>query len=154
MPIEHAQTLRSFSQTTTPTPSQLLHTMVLQRRITTTGTTATLSRRQSTASFLPALADNDEQQHPSYVYHNLVAGVCSGTATSIVCAPLDLLRTRMQVLGELQQQQSSTRSTTSTPRAVFTLMRHMWQTEGMAGYFRGLHATLWTVPAFWGVYCT
>lgn len=84
--------------------------------------------------------------HQQTFYHNLFAGVCSGTATSIVCAPLDLLRTRMQVLGDLA-------SASSTPRAAWAMIRHMWQTEGVAGYFRGLNATLWTVPAFWGVYC-
>lgn len=76
---------------------------------------------------------------------HLAAGVGSGALSSIVCAPLDVLRTRLQV------QEGGKGS--PLQRASF-LLREMGRHEGYRGFFRGLGATLVTVPAFWGVYCT
>jgi solute carrier family 25 folate transporter 32 len=70
-----------------------------------------------------------------------VAGVGSGVLASILCAPLDLIRTRMQVWGGVMGQ--------TTPRQAF---QEILEREGWKGMFRGLGATLVTVPLFWGVY--
>lgn len=75
---------------------------------------------------------------------SLIAGVGSGSLASIVCAPLDLLRTRMQVSGGLQNG--------STNPKIIKSMREIYASDGFRGCFRGLGATLATVPAFWGLY--
>lgn len=109
--------------------------------------------------------DNDFQQHRHHRQHNsstpviihqprdynhlyssLVAGAASGALASVLCAPLDLVRTRLQVWGEIRGKMG-----------VISLIPHMIRDivakEGWRGCFRGLGATLITVPAFWGVYC-
>ena len=79
---------------------------------------------------------------PIYIYSSLVAGVGSGALSSVMCAPLDLVRTRLQVWSDLNMP-------AATVRQAFT---DIFQKEGWRGYFRGLGASLVTVPAFWGVY--
>mmetsp|Transcript_7462 Transcript_7462/g.15965 ORF Transcript_7462/g.15965 Transcript_7462/m.15965 type:complete len:445 (-) Transcript_7462:87-1421(-) len=76
---------------------------------------------------------------------SLFAGVGSGSLASIVCAPLDLVRTRMQVAGGLD------RGTSQTPKIVKSIYE-IYLSDGIRGCFRGLGATLATVPAFWGLY--
>ena len=76
---------------------------------------------------------------------SLAAGVGSGLLASVVCAPLDLLRTRMQVAGGLQ-------GTPAHSTKIMTSLKEIYLTDGMRGCFRGLGATLATVPAFWGLY--
>ncbi|KAL3907781.1 MAG: hypothetical protein SGARI_003370 [Bacillariaceae sp.] len=77
----------------------------------------------------------------SHYISTLAAGVGSGALASVICAPLDLMRTRMQVWGDISGQQ--------TTRQAF---QQILQKEGWKGMFRGLGATLVTVPLFWGVY--
>lgn len=79
---------------------------------------------------------------PVYLWSSLIAGVGSGALSSVICAPLDLIRTRLQVRGDLNMP-------SSTLRQAFT---EIMEKEGWRGYFRGLGASLMTVPAFWGVY--
>ncbi|KAL3822351.1 hypothetical protein ACHAXA_001728 [Cyclostephanos tholiformis] len=80
---------------------------------------------------------------PNYV-SSIIAGVGSGSLASVVCAPLDLVRTRMQVAGGLGK---------SAQRAkIIKSIHEVYLAEGVQGCFRGLGATLATVPAFWGIY--
>lgn len=111
---------------------------------------------------------NDGQLHLFWV-SNWVAGMCSGAVSSIACAPLDLVRTRLQVWsgvvgGRNEAAAGSTLphdATTPTRRAappsappsIARIFRDIIQRDGLQGCFRGLTATLLTVPAFWGVYC-
>jgi solute carrier family 25 folate transporter 32 len=106
-----------------------------------------------------------QQRDWSHYISTFVAGVGSGILASIVCAPLDLMRTRMQVWGDIQQKSSTAGSTSTTsisttpppppkrqtisPRIAF---QELLQREGWRGMFRGLGVTLVTVPLFWGVY--
>jgi len=76
---------------------------------------------------------------------SLIAGVGSGSLASVVCAPLDLVRTRMQVAGGLQ-------GNSAKNAKIIQSIREIYRSEGMRGCFRGLGATLATVPAFWGIY--
>lgn len=79
----------------------------------------------------------------SFVLSSLVAGVGSGAIASVACAPLDLLRTRMQVVGQVRNQARF---------EVLSMIREVYRRDGLKGYFRGLGATLLTVPIFWGIY--
>jgi hypothetical protein len=84
---------------------------------------------------------------PAYFYSSLLAGIGSGALASVFIAPLDLVRTRMQVWGQVLHQGKG--STKVLPSIVQGIMER----DGFKGFFRGLGATLLTVPAFWGVYC-
>jgi Mitochondrial carrier protein. len=79
---------------------------------------------------------------------SLFAGVGSGTMASIACAPLDLVRTRMQVLGDLNRGTSVSNDQLSIIKSI----REIVQKDGVKGCFRGLAPTLMTVPTFWGLY--
>ena len=104
-----------------------------------------------------------------YVVSSLIAGFGSGALASIVCAPMDLIRTRMQVMGALKLPPPPTvaaaaeaatkmaaaavvQNRMSAYSHISTHLRQIIQTEGPLGYFRGLGATLATVPTFWSMY--
>lgn len=111
---------------------------------TTTTVTAMNKNRTKTTSFLPIAAQVPLPRNVAHVWSSLFAGVGSGALASIVCAPLDLLRTRMQVWGDLANHNKK--------EGAWYFLRNIAQTEGVKGYFRGLGATLATVPLFWGLY--
>ena len=104
-------------------------------------------RRSLTSSLEINLAEapTDEPRDSYHFISTFTAGVGSGALSSIICAPLDLIRTRMQVWGEISLQAN----VPATPSGVF---KEIMAKEGYTGLFRGLGATLVTVPLFWGVY--
>lgn len=83
---------------------------------------------------------------PVYLYSSLIAGVGSGAMASVLCAPLDLIRTRLQVWGEVTGKHGAI-------SVIPQMIREIVQQHGWKGCFRGLGATLVCVPVFWGVYC-
>ena len=98
------------------------------------------SSSSSTSSFLPTkYTSTPPRDQTAYLWSSLLAGVGSGALASIACAPLDLLRTRLQVGGP---------TTLSASRLLLDILK----TDGYTGVFRGLGATLATVPLFWGLY--
>jgi len=123
-------------------------------------------------SHRPLQYQHQQRDHVHYL-STLFAGVGSGALSSFICAPLDLIRTRMQVWGDIQQQQQQNQSSSNgtgtdvsksqksrlhrnrniasigSPSQAF---RAILKKEGPKGMFRGLGATLVTVPLFWGVY--
>ena len=94
---------------------------------------------------------SNERRDPIFMYSSVVAGLASGTVSSVVCAPLDLVRTRLQVWNDVVGKAQS--DSPSSRWFVFRMFRDIIKNEGVGGCFRGLTATLLTVPAFWGVYC-
>jgi len=76
---------------------------------------------------------------------SLFAGVGSGALSSIACAPLDLVRTRMQVMGDLNK-------STKGDLSIVKSLKDIVHKDGIRGCFRGLGPTLLTVPTFWGLY--
>jgi hypothetical protein len=107
---------------------------------------------------------------PIYMWSSLAAGVGSGALASLICAPLDLVRTRMQVWGQVVRssaanaaaaqggsaaKQAAAGAAASAQKALSLtgMLRDIVQRDGWRGCFRGLSATLVTVPTFWGVYC-
>lgn len=95
-------------------------------------------------------SSNEPSSTYSLISSSLISGVGSGTLSSIVCAPLDLVRTRMQVAGDLRQ--SSKMSADLSQLSIRSTLRDIISTDGVQGCFRGLGPTLATVPAFWGIY--
>ncbi len=87
----------------------------------------------------------------SETFASLLAGLGSGTLSSIACAPLDLIRTRMQVVGDFKSSSSSSKSKMINTNIVQGL-KDIIATDGIRGCFRGLCPTLMTVPTFWGLY--
>jgi len=87
-----------------------------------------------------------------YVVSSLLAGIGSGTIASVVCAPLDLVRTRMQVLGSLSPTELAANNSNKSNLQIYSALKHIAMTDGIRGCFRGLGATLATVPSFWGLY--
>ena len=87
-------------------------------------------RRSLTSSLEINLAEApQEETRDSYHFTStFVAGVGSGALSSIICAPLDLIRTRMQVWGDISLK------TPATPSSVF---HEILQKEGYQGLFRG-----------------
>lgn len=102
-----------------------------------------------------SLIFTESQQH---TLASLFAGVGSGMFSSVACAPLDLVRTRMQVLGSLNTNTGtgSGSATSAGSKAMDTSlvnsMKEIISRDGVRGCFRGLGATLVTVPTFWGIY--
>lgn len=104
----------------------------------------------------------------SHYASTLAAGVGSGALASIICAPLDLMKTRMQVWGDLHGPLTTTTTTATAtssgsssrkaagpvaaPPSPASAFRELIRREGWMGMFRGLGVTLVTVPLFWGVY--
>ena len=74
---------------------------------------------------------------------SLIAGSGAGVLCSILCAPLDVAKVRMQVQGSLKLKKYSTTSHT---------VMLIYKEEGIRGCFRGLGPTLLVVPLFWGIY--
>jgi Mitochondrial carrier protein len=109
-------------------------------------------RATETAGRAVAHVWSDDRQDPVFLYSSLVAGILSGTASAVVCAPLDLVRTRLQVWGDVIGTLKKGEGPSSRWFLVY-MFRDIVRNEGVAGCFRGLTATLLTVPAFWGVYC-
>ena len=106
-------------------------------------------------------------------WHATVAGGVAGLGSRIITAPLDLIRTRLQVWGQVARTTTSTSTAASAAssgaagaaasgavvknvaahQAMTQMLRDIIKTDGIRGCFRGLGATLVTVPTFWGVYC-
>ena len=81
--------------------------------------------------------------HPMWV--SFFAGVGSSAIASVFCAPLDLVRTRLQVLGDISVPGKA-------PTSLVNTFQDIVRVDGFRGCFRGLGATLFTVPTFWGMY--
>lgn len=129
-----------------------------------TATAPTLTKRRTTKRLAPQTPSaffpqnySVEQQQPAakqppprptrnatFLWSSFVAGVGSGILASIVCAPLDVLRTRLQVWGDLHP--------SARKGGLHLIVQEIVQVEGIKGAFRGLGATLLTVPMFWGIY--
>jgi solute carrier family 25 (mitochondrial folate transporter), member 32 len=105
------------------------------------------------------------QNDPTRFYASLLAGAGSGALASVLCAPLDLVRVRMQVWGQVvrtnsngsgsaaePKQQHPKQAKTSGAVPVRQLLREIKELEGYRGFFKGLGATLFTVPVFWAIY--
>lgn len=78
------------------------------------------------------------------VWISLLSGAGAGVACTLVCAPLDVAKVRLQIQGSLGIHKYS--------GGTVNIIRTIYSEEGMRGVFRGVGPALLTVPLFWGVY--
>ena len=69
------------------------------------------------------------------IFVSFFAGVGSSALASVFCAPLDLVRTRLQVLGEVAA------SRAQPSKSLFNTFQDIVRVDGFRGCFRGLGAT-------------
>ena len=62
---------------------------------------------------------------------------------TLVCSPLDVAKTRLQVQGFLGMHKYS---------GMVNTLRTIWIEEGVRGLYRGLEPSLFTIPLFWAMY--
>lgn len=72
-------------------------------------------------------------QNPTSLYTHFFAGTAAGLAQSIVCSPMELVKTRIQL-----QDTIKTKTHYKGPMDCFSTI---WRTEGYRGIFRGLGIT-------------
>lgn len=78
------------------------------------------------------------------IWISLLSGSGAGLACTLLCAPLDVAKVRLQIQGSLGVQ----KYTGST----FKVIQTIYKEEGWRGVFRGVGPAMLTVPLFWGVY--
>ena len=108
------------------------------------------SRKINVSEENDILSANDQQQHKHNIPINnnhdkvnenledrqnfissLIAGVGSGSLASVVCAPLDLVRTRMQVAGGIQGKSAQSHA------KIIKSLQEIYISDGLRGCFRG-----------------
>lgn len=75
----------------------------------------------------------------------VLAGAGAGGVACVVCAPLDVLKTKRQAQGPVSPAHSRYRGLWGSGRVVL-------EEEGFRGFFRGIGPSLATVPTFWALY--
>ena len=75
----------------------------------------------------------------------VLSGAGAGGVACLVCAPLDVLKTKRQAQGSVSPRHTRYRGLFGSARVVF-------HEEGLSGFFRGLAPSLATVPTFWALY--
>jgi solute carrier family 25 folate transporter 32 len=75
---------------------------------------------------------------------SVIAGATAGVVTALVCAPLDIIKIRMQTQGSLGMHAYGGNTS--------GMLRKIYVEEGAAGMFKGLGPALLSVPIFWAVY--
>ena len=70
---------------------------------------------------------------PTSLYSHFLAGSMAGLAQSVICSPMELIKTRLQV----QQNMAIQKYRTPTE-----CLSHIWKNDGFKGIFRGLGITI------------
>lgn len=86
-------------------------------------------------------------QESSYIQKLLVSlfsGILTGVITSIIFAPLDVAKARIQIQGSLGIEKYS--------GSILNVVFNIYSEEGISGLFLGLGPTLFTISLFWGIY--
>lgn len=75
---------------------------------------------------------------------SLASGTVGGFFCTVLCAPLDVAKVRMQIQGSLGINKYS--------GGAYRVLSLIYREEGIHGIFRGVGPALFTIPLFWGVY--
>lgn len=89
-------------------------------------------------------ANNNSANHGSQIVISLLSGAGAGFFCTLLCAPLDVAKVRLQIQGSL--------GLTKYTGGTVNVLRTIYAEEGIRGVFRGVGPALLTVPLFWGVY--
>jgi solute carrier family 25 folate transporter 32 len=81
----------------------------------------------------------------SSALRSLLAGAGAGVICTLLCAPLDVTKVRLQVQGTLGGKNRYS-------GGIYSSLRKIYTEEGFRGVFKGVGPALVTVPLFWGVY--
>jgi solute carrier family 25 folate transporter 32 len=90
------------------------------------------------------LDENSCNETSGAAWKSMVAGAGAGTISTILCAPLDVVKVRMQIQGSL--------GITKYSGNIVTTLKNIHIEEGIGGLFKGVGPALFTVPVFWSVY--
>ncbi len=74
----------------------------------------------------------------------MISGMGAGVLCTILCAPLDVVKVRMQIQGALKIHKYEGN--------IVGMLGGIYREEGIRGIFRGVGPALCTIPLFWGVY--
>lgn len=90
-------------------------------------------------------SSNAKTKVEHYPITNFVSGAGAGVISTILCAPLDVAKVRVQVQGSLNSNKYN---------GMFSTLNKIYIEEGIRGLYRGMVPALCTVPMFWGIYWT
>ena len=84
--------------------------------------------------------------------HYLIAGCVGGFTQTIAAVPAELIKVRLQVLQGEKGAKAGAKGAGGSPTNALAMIRHVWATEGLRGFFRGFAVTcVRDVPSY-GVY--
>jgi solute carrier family 25 folate transporter 32 len=89
-------------------------------------------------------SSNVNINHNKQVWISLLSGAGAGLACTLLCAPLDVAKVRLQIQGSLGIHKYG--------GGTINVLRTIFLEEGLRGVFRGVGPAMLTVPLFWGVY--
>lgn len=89
-------------------------------------------------------AEIPQINHSKQVLISFFSGVGAGLLCTIVCAPFDVAKIRLQVQGSLKLQKYT--------GGTFRIIQTIYREEGFRGVFRGVGPAMISIPLFWGVY--
>eukprot|EP00058_Branchiostoma_floridae_P027806 XP_002613297.1 hypothetical protein BRAFLDRAFT_118712 [Branchiostoma floridae] len=83
------------------------------------------------------------------VLNSFLAGSAAGAVQTLVCSPMELAKTRMQLMG--MGQKAKTRKEKDVKNSLDCLLK-IYRKEGLRGCCRGMTLTLWRETPAFGVY--
>ncbi len=89
--------------------------------------------------------------NPNSLTSHFIAGSVAGFAQCIICSPMELAKTRMQVQGQ-GESLSTYRHTTHTYKGPVDCIHKIYKTEGIRGVCRGMWFTIVRETPSFGVY--
>ena len=89
--------------------------------------------------------------NPDTLTSHFIAGCVAGAAQCVVCSPMELAKTRMQIQGQGESRQAFLHTKHDYKGPVDCLVK-IFQTEGIPGVFRGMGLTVVRETPSFGVY--
>ena len=89
--------------------------------------------------------------NPDNISSHFVAGSVAGLSQTVICSPMELAKTRMQIQGQ-GESRSKFRTTRHTYDGPVDCMRQIFRTEGVRGVFRGFWVTAIRETPSFGLY--
>ena len=90
-------------------------------------------------------------QNPDSLTSHFLAGSVAGFAQTVICSPMELAKTRLQIQGQGESRQYFSSHAHSYEGPVDCL-RKIYRVEGFRGVFRGFGLTAWRETPSFGVY--